>query len=111
MANINPSSRSRSLIPASHLVDPAPRSLPLLPTRRFSLSRSPVSLRKMALVPPRLPRSLPRRFLFLVPGYLLGNPLCVLTLSHMIARRASILVSSMGLRANPCPHSLKLRYV
>jgi hypothetical protein len=99
------SPRGRSSIPPPHPVSPAPRSLPRLPTRRYSLSRSPVTSRvggggrdtqtkkKWALLPPCLdfPRSFPRFFLCLVPGYLSDSPTCARTLPALIARPPSIL--------------------
>jgi hypothetical protein len=115
-----PSSRRRSLIPPPHPVDPAPRSLPLLPTRLSALSRSPVTSRAgggdrdtqakgKAGAPASAPRFLPLispGFLCLVPGYMSSSPTCARTLPPLITRPPSSHFSSVGLRAHPGPHSM-----
>jgi hypothetical protein len=89
--------------PPTHPVDPAPRSLPLLPARRSSLSRSPVTSRACAgdqdtqikrtfgalASAPRFPPLISPAILSPIAGYMYGSPSCDLAVPLPIARPSS----------------------
>jgi hypothetical protein len=115
----NPSSCSRSSIPSSHPVRPAPKSPLLLPTR-FHVVGDPHHLENMREGPKLLAKfvgahvaALKNKFpiMFsaisgLVPGYMSSSRPCARALPTALPRPLRILVPSASLHANMGPHSL-----